>query len=302
MTATSISSAPAADLMLRAALDASLDGHALWSPIYGDDGQVVDLQCDYLNPAGAALLARPAGAIVGARLAAWGHVGAAQGLAAALLQVSVSGWPLRRRIRLVNFSGAQVWGELSAVRLAGGVSVCVRDVTAEEALRERLEAALADTARLAATDPLTGVANRRGWAAGLARELERAGASGWPLTVAILDLDQFKAFNDEYGHQAGDRLLVDTTQRWQASLPADATLARLGGEEFAVVLPNTDATLARKILSELCALVPAGQTASAGLTVWDGSETDSSLLGRADAALYAAKRAGRNQVAALYAM
>ena len=115
----------------------------------------------------------------------------------------------------------------------------------------------------------------------------------------MLDLDRFKDYNDKHGHAAGDELLRQVSRCWRCAVPPEASVARLGGEEFAVALPGVPPAEARELLVELCALVPDGQTCSAGLTVWDGEENESSLLGRADAALYAAKHAGRNRVEAL---
>jgi diguanylate cyclase (GGDEF)-like protein len=109
----------------------------------------------------------------------------------------------------------------------------------------------------------------------------------------MLDLDRFKAFNDHHGHQAGDQLLAATAVAWRPALRATDTLARYGGEEFAVLLPHSDEEGARTVVERLLAAVPLGQTASAGIAVWDGAETADQLLARADAALYAAKGAGR---------
>jgi diguanylate cyclase (GGDEF)-like protein len=111
----------------------------------------------------------------------------------------------------------------------------------------------------------------------------------------MLDLDRFKAFNDHHGHQAGDRLLAAAAAAWRPALRATDTLARYGGEEFAVLLPHSDHDAARTVVERLLGSVPLGQTASAGIAQWDGQETAESLLARADAALYAAKGAGRAQ-------
>ena len=119
------------------------------------------------------------------------------------------------------------------------------------------------------------------------------------MVVALLDLDRFKLFNDTHGHLAGDEHLCQVAARWRDVMPMQATLARIGGEEFAVALPDIDPVAARDLLVKICAMVPSDQTCSGGLTVWDGAEDASSLLGRADAALYAAKHAGRSRVEAL---
>ncbi|MGZ5319926.1 MAG: diguanylate cyclase [Solirubrobacterales bacterium] len=150
----------------------------------------------------------------------------------------------------------------------------------------------------ARTDDLTGLHNRRAWDSELRRELARAERDGRPLCVAVLDLDRFKEFNDEHGHQAGDRFLKQMAGIWCAELRSTDVLARHGGEEFALAMPNTRVEAARPMLERLCAGTPAGQTCSAGVCAWDGREGPESLLARADQALYDAKSAGRNRVIA----
>jgi len=161
----------------------------------------------------------------------------------------------------------------------------------------RLGESRARLALTALTDPLTGIANRRAWDAGATRELARAGRAGIPLSLAILDLDLFKAYNDHHGHRAGDELLVAASRAWNGQLREGDQLARLGGEEFGVLLPGADIRLAAQIVERLRAATPVGSTASAGCAEWDTIETPAELMERADQALYAAKDAGRNQMA-----
>jgi diguanylate cyclase (GGDEF)-like protein len=143
----------------------------------------------------------------------------------------------------------------------------------------------------ALTDELTGLPNRRAWD----ERLEQAIREPEPLCVAILDLDRFKSYNDDHGHQAGDRFLKEAAAAWRAQLrPAD-TLARYGGEEFVVLLREDDLGNARDIVDRLRAATPRGQTCSAGIARRIGDEADTDLLGRADHALYEAKRAGRDR-------
>jgi diguanylate cyclase (GGDEF)-like protein len=169
----------------------------------------------------------------------------------------------------------------------------LRLLAAEAAVTIHRTALLGTLQATARTDPLTGLPNRRVWDEDLARELARARRHGGTLCLAMLDLDRFKAFNDHHGHQAGDRLLAAAAAAWRPALRATDTLARYGGEEFAILLPHSDHDAARTVVERLLGSVPLGQTASAGIAQWDGHEPAEALLARADAALYAAKGAGR---------
>lgn len=146
--------------------------------------------------------------------------------------------------------------------------------------------------RLALTDPLTGLPNRRHLELHLTRELSRAARRRVGLAVAVFDLDGLKRVNDTRGHDAGDALLRDTTTAWRTQLRAMDLLARTGGDEFVLVLPDCgDEASCRATVDRVR---EAGAAASAGVAVWDGREDVAELLRRADEALYAAKRAGRN--------
>jgi diguanylate cyclase (GGDEF)-like protein len=151
-------------------------------------------------------------------------------------------------------------------------------------------------AALAHNDGLTGIPNRRAWELELPREMARVRRYGGRLHVALLDLDHFKRFNDEHGHQGGDRLLKEATAAWRTRMRRTDLLARYGGEEFAVMLRDCSHVEAVVVLDDLRAVMPAGQTFSAGIAEWDGQERPERLVGRADVGLYEAKRAGRNRV------
>jgi diguanylate cyclase (GGDEF)-like protein len=158
-------------------------------------------------------------------------------------------------------------------------------------------ALLAELETIARTDELTGLPNRRAWQEDLPREIARAVRSGETLCVAMLDLDHFKRYNDERGHQTGDRLLKQVAGAWTSELRPTDILARYGGEEFALALPGCPAQQALVVVERMRSVMPDGQTCSAGIAYWDGSESAADLLGRADGALYDAKRSGRNQSA-----
>jgi diguanylate cyclase (GGDEF)-like protein len=151
---------------------------------------------------------------------------------------------------------------------------------------------------LAHNDGLTGIPNRRAWDLELVRAMARARRDGHALNIGLLDLDYFKRYNDQHGHQAGDLQLKTAAAAWRARLREGDLLARYGGEEFAVLLPGLTLPEAATVLDRLRLATPSGQTVSIGLAQWDATETPESLFSRADAALYEAKRGGRNRVAA----
>lgn len=154
---------------------------------------------------------------------------------------------------------------------------------------------LARLENMARTDDLTGLPNRRSWDEELPRELSRAKRYEHPVCVAMLDLDRFKDYNDRLGHLAGDRLLKVAAGAWRGALRETDRLARYGGEEFSVVLPDCAIEDSLVLVERLRAVTPEGETCSAGLAEWDGEETPEGLVRRADAALYEAKRTGRDR-------
>ncbi len=151
---------------------------------------------------------------------------------------------------------------------------------------------------LARTDPLTGLPNRRAWDDTLDAELSRARRDGRPLVVAIADLDHFKRYNDAFGHHAGDLLLCEFAGAAREELRDFDVMARWGGEEFVIALPDCTLEAAAEALERVRAAVPGGETCSIGYARWDGEETSLALVGRADRALYRAKESGRDQALA----
>jgi diguanylate cyclase (GGDEF)-like protein len=143
----------------------------------------------------------------------------------------------------------------------------------------------------AQTDALTGLPNRRAWDVHLGRTLMDDGHH----VACVLDLDHFKQFNDTHGHPAGDRLLKETASAWRDQLRSGDFLARIGGEEFGLLLLNCSTGTALDVVERLRDAVAGDRTCSAGVAVRRLSDTQDSLVARADEALYTAKSEGRDQ-------
>ena len=225
-------------------------------------------------------------------------------------------------LHLMRQLGEQVAGALADARAFEDLEnyrrhleerVAERTVDLEKANseKERLIAVLRERSlrleRETQEDALTGVANRRCFMQRLSAEIEVALAVGRPLSIAIADLDHFKLVNDRLGHPVGDQALRESATLMRRSCRHSDLVARIGGEEFALLLPGMTRDDATAFCESLRAAVLAHDwraihpdlaiTISIGLAQWDGSAELDELVHTADAQLYRAKRAGRNQVA-----
>jgi diguanylate cyclase (GGDEF)-like protein len=161
---------------------------------------------------------------------------------------------------------------------------------------------------MATTDGLTGLTNRARFLEIAAQELERSKRYNHPLSLTMLDADKFKNVNDTYGHDAGDAVLVNIAETAKRTLRETDTLARIGGEEFVVLMPETEEGMAMQVAERLREAIENQEvvsadgriiryTVSAGVTAMRTDDASiGSILKRADNALYTAKSAGRNRV------
>ncbi|MCZ2859973.1 putative bifunctional diguanylate cyclase/phosphodiesterase [Blastococcus sp. VKM Ac-2987] len=152
--------------------------------------------------------------------------------------------------------------------------------------------ALVMCASSASRDPLTGLANRRGFDQAMDQSMAAAARTGEPMSAALLDLDHFKALNDSQGHDVGDRVLQRVADVWRTALPAPALLARHGGDEFALLLPGLTGPAALDVVRRVRALHP-DIGMSCGVAEHRPGDSAAQLMRRADLALYGVKAAGR---------
>ena len=196
------------------------------------------------------------------------------------------------------------------------IAIRLRTLLARKMMTDALRATVRTGIEAAVIDPLTGLHNRRYAMPHVTRIVERAQRTGKPFALMIADMDHFKQINDRYGHAAGDAVLVEVARRLRSNLRAVDLVARIGGEEFLMVLPGVDLENARSAATRLCRNVgttsmavpgqdtPINVTVSIGMIVCDMESglppgvpmTAEALLDRADRALYDAKAEGRNRV------
>jgi len=204
-----------------------------------------------------------------------------------------------------NDQAAQLRSEVT--RLRKELKQALKDAVAREAELQKyqagLEAANAMLRELATTDPLTGLANRRMFDARLTAEFVQARRYERPLSVMLLDADNFKRRNDKYGHDEGDATLKQLARLLQHTVRESDLVVRYGGEEFVLLLPETDEEHALKLGERILSAVRAQKwpkepmTVTCGVADLKSAEKDHlQVVTCADKALYAAKRAGKDRV------
>jgi diguanylate cyclase (GGDEF)-like protein/PAS domain S-box-containing protein len=205
------------------------------------------------------------------------------------------GWRVRKDMSLF-------WAHVIIVpiydddKMLCGFGKVVRDFTSYKQAMEESNSIMKLLEYTARTDFLTGLDNRRSLDKTLADTISCARRHDRPLSLAMIDLDCFKAYNDKFGHLSGDGYLRRAATAWRRASRPEDFIARYGGEEFVVILPDTERNGAATCLERLRHETPEPLTCSVGLAEWDGKEAPTSLLARADHAVYQAKAMGRNRL------
>ena len=290
---------------LNTTLDALMDPHLTLGPVRDGAGTTVDLRILRANPAAAAYLHMPLSALVGDTMKQlWPEHDDSGLLFDRYLEVLSTDKPLV--LDSLPFHTAEQGGlrylDIRAVKVGDELSVTWRDVSERMAMAQALE-------RRATTDSLTTLLNREEVFNQLQRLLGGERRRGAGLAVLFCDLDRFKEVNDSFGHQAGDVVLQAMAQRILSCLRKSDLAARIGGDELMVVLPGVQAlpdvlAVAEKVRRLASEPVPVAQgqvqiSVSVGVALASPGESLDALIARADEAMYAAKRQGRDQVVAI---
>jgi diguanylate cyclase (GGDEF)-like protein/PAS domain S-box-containing protein len=230
------------EALLRGIVEHSPNGILRLRPKRGPDGEVRDFVCVFANPAAAAYIGRPQSELVGRPFKGAVHPHTAV-LFQAFREVVRTGAPCDLE-RTLGRDGRDAWFRFIAVRVGGDLAVTFVDVTERKLHEREMHAA-------ACQDPLTGLLNRRGLEADGPAVLRRADGGAPACALLYLDLDRFKEVNDAFGHEAGDVLLCEFAARVQSATRGPDLLARLGGDELVVLLPDAGEDGARWVAERI---------------------------------------------------
>ena len=281
------------------ALNASQDGFAIWKTIANPDGTIRDFMLLVMNAAGAEAVGQPQRNLVGKTLRE--AVGAKRFEASRILfaRALIEGQNLEEVVTTVSVAGVRRTFENTVVPF--GVDLVLstfRDVSEAEEEHSRLS-------WLAEHDYLTGVPNRAKLEVSLRDKVSESQENGTLMAFVFIDIDHFKTVNDSYGHDVGDALLTNFAKRIHHSLPQRAIVARIAGDEFAILLGNIKGEVQLQDLMQhvFDAMrrpfehngLEFSITCTAGCVLSDGSEYPDEIMRTADKAMYEAKHQGRNR-------
>lgn len=285
-----------AEAALRATVEGSLDAVCIMRAQRDSSGGLIDFLVVDCNVRAAALIGRTRSEVVGQRLCALAPSIRTNGFLERFGKVIATGVASEAELQATEWEVAGRWLHHRVVPMGDGMALITRDVTA----RKEAEQTLAGLVQL---DSLTKLGNRRYFEQHLQDANDRALRSGQALALVFIDLDGFKAINDTFGHAAGDKLLVSVAERLRKCVRITDRVSRLGGDEFVIVVEGGGTA---QHVSELCGRIVASlsdpheidgkhlvSTPSLGAAILQNDESLESLQGKADAAMYEAKRAGK---------
>jgi diguanylate cyclase (GGDEF)-like protein len=285
--------------LISEALDASQDGFAIWQAVRSPENQIVDFTLVFMNKAGADATGRTPAQLFGLTLKEAVGEEASAGLTKLFTKVLVRGETIKEIIPVHSPAGWSGDYENTAVPLPRDqVLATYRDVSEERREHGRL-------VWLTEHDYLTGMPNRSKLESYLDETLETAKRDGRLVSFVFIDIDYFKKVNDTYGHDIGDALLVNFAKRVRHSLPENVLVARIAGDEFAIVIDEVkDQNHLDDLMKEVFHAMQRpfnhntpdlAITCSAGAVLTDGSERVEEVMRFADKAMYQAKYEGRNR-------
>jgi diguanylate cyclase (GGDEF)-like protein/PAS domain S-box-containing protein len=286
-------------MQFKSAAESSLDAYFIMDAVRDRNNAIGDFRIRYLNASGEVLIGRPSEDVVGRTL---GDVLPAEQAAFFLeryRRIVTTGEALSEEFRTSGSDVAASWVAHQAVKLGDGVSVTARDISEQKVVEAQLRSR-------AENDVLTGLPNRTLFFERLEQAMTRARRDRAGVGVLFLDVDHFKRVNDTHGHAAGDAVLVEFAERLRRSTRATDTVARLSGDEFAILLCDVDdigsaESVAAHIVDAIRAPFDVeGKRLSIGTSIGvgfspRGLESAQSLIARADGKLYQAKAAGRGR-------
>ena len=296
--------------LLTGVLDSSLDGVAAFEAIRDRDRKIIDFRWLIANPVAAMTVGGTIESLSGRKLFVEDSSNLFDGLFELFVQVVETCTVLEKEYYYSSDS-LQVWFHIVAVKLGDGFAMTFRDISDRKQIEITLKKANLKLTYQANIDSLTQIANRRRFDEYIAQEWSRCAREREYLSLILCDVDYFKAYNDTYGHQAGDDCLYQVAQAIERAVKRPADIAfRYGGEEFAVILPYTEGQGAIRVAEEIHQQVRELQilhdasaidqiiSMSIGVSsiIPDTRSSPHTLIAAADAALYDAKSKGRNRV------
>jgi diguanylate cyclase (GGDEF)-like protein len=285
--------------LISEALDASADGLAIWRSVRADDGSIQDFILLLMNKAGAAAAGQPHQNLIGRTLLEVVGAETALGLKRLFSRSLDEGHGVKEVVPGLNAENVHGFYENTVVPFGRDlVFATYRDVSTEEREHTRL-------LWLSEHDYLTGMPNRAKLERALANSVSQAKERQSALAFVFIDIDYFKVVNDTYGHEIGDALLVNFVKRIRNSLPDSSLVARIAGDEFAILIENVKdehhiSDLMEEVFSSMKRPfthneVELAITCSAGCAVADGTQHPDEIVRVADRTMYQAKNEGRNR-------